>query len=243
MERKSLGISKSSLLNLRKWIKSSSQRAVYTKAWKRGRKQRVQVLTMIDEAKKELDLTNEMTNDIFKLFQDMWQQGLMRGRSLESIVMTSVYIITRQNNFPITLSDIANVCEMTRKQIATCFRKMVRELDISLPKRDLNALILRYWKDMYLGNYTLTMAEKILEEAVKKRILLGKDPAGMCGAILYLADNIINDPSRCSRGITQARVASATFSSEVTIRNRFKELREKLGDTWLETMKVKVERE
>jgi transcription initiation factor TFIIB len=63
----------------------------------------------------------------------------------------------------------------------------------------------------------------ILGQARKKNILAGKDPTGMAASILYL----VNLSERSPR--TQAQIAASAGVTEVTVRNRSKELRKKLG--------------
>ncbi len=66
--------------------------------------------------------------------------------------------------------------------------------------------------------YALT----ILEDASKMEITAGKDPMGLAAAALYLSC-VIN-----KEGVTQKVIAMAAGVTEVTIRNRYKGLRELL---------------
>jgi len=63
------------------------------------------------------------------------------------------------------------------------------------------------------------MAIEILDEAERLKITGGKDPTGMAAAALYLACRM-NGENR-----TQKMLAEASGVTEVTIRNRYKELK------------------
>jgi transcription initiation factor TFIIB len=62
-----------------------------------------------------------------------------------------------------------------------------------------------------------------MEQAQKRNILVGKDPMSMATAILYLA-NVAEGHHK-----TQSEIAKAAGITEVTVRARAKELRDKLG--------------
>ncbi len=73
-----------------------------------------------------------------------------------------------------------------------------------------------------LGERTKRQAAEIMSNVTKKEISAGKDPMGLAASILYL-------PSIKTREIiTQSDIARAAGVTEVTARNRAKEVRDKL---------------
>ena len=67
------------------------------------------------------------------------------------------------------------------------------------------------------------LAVKILREAKRKRITMGKDPIGVAAAVLYIACQFKG------KNVTQKEIAGVAEVTEVTIRKRKKELVEKLN--------------
>ena len=63
----------------------------------------------------------------------------------------------------------------------------------------------------------------ILRDARQKRFSAGKDPMGMAAAALYIAC------VQNSEKITQKEIAEAAGVTEVTVRNRYKALKEQLN--------------
>ncbi|HYY50454.1 MAG TPA: transcription initiation factor IIB, partial [Nitrososphaeraceae archaeon] len=66
---------------------------------------------------------------------------------------------------------------------------------------------------------------ELMGQAQKKNILVGKDPISIAASILYLvnlAEGELNSPK------TQTEIAKAAGVTEVTLRNRSKELRKHL---------------
>src|SRR3989344_1663127 len=75
-------------------------------------------------------------------------------------------------------------------------------------------------------NYQLLLelkAKKILKEAVDEEVTSGKGPTGVAAAALYIAA-VLEGEKR-----TQRDIADVVGVTEVTIRNRYKDLVEKLG--------------
>jgi len=74
-----------------------------------------------------------------------------------------------------------------------------------------------------LSPKTQTDAVKILKRAEKNELTSGRGPAGIAAAALYVAA-LLNGEKK-----TQREVADIAGITEVTIRNRYKELLDKLG--------------
>jgi transcription initiation factor TFIIB len=64
-----------------------------------------------------------------------------------------------------------------------------------------------------------------MHNITKREISAGKDPMGLAASVLYLA-SLDNDDEK--ENITQTDIARAASVTEVTIRNRAKELKDKV---------------
>ena len=73
-----------------------------------------------------------------------------------------------------------------------------------------------------MGEKIQQRAVDILRKAEALKTTAGKDPMGLAAAALYIAC-VLNDEKR-----TQKMIADAAGVTEVTIRNRYKGLRESL---------------
>ena len=69
---------------------------------------------------------------------------------------------------------------------------------------------------------TQNKTTEILRQAEEKELTSGKAPTGIAAAAIYIATVVCNDRR------TQREVADVAGVTEVTIRNRYKELAEKL---------------
>ena len=73
-----------------------------------------------------------------------------------------------------------------------------------------------------IGEKSKRYAIKVLKKAQEKQVSAGKDPMGLAAAALYLSCVKIGEDK------TQRDIAEAANVTEVTIRNRYKDLKELL---------------
>jgi transcription initiation factor TFIIB len=89
-----------------------------------------------------------------------------------------------------------------------------------MPVADSISCIAKIASSTKLPEKTKRHAVKILRKAEEQQIMAGKDPMGMAASALYLASLYTGN------NITQKEMAEASGVTEVTIRNRCKNLRE-----------------
>jgi transcription initiation factor TFIIB len=76
----------------------------------------------------------------------------------------------------------------------------------------------RIAEELDIDRETDRLSIDLLHRAKEEKILVGKDPRGMAAAALYLACKITDEQA------TQKDIAHATGTTEVTLRNRLKDL-------------------
>ena len=157
------------------------------------------------------------------VYRKALEKGLVRGRSISAIVAASLYLACRQSHTPRTLNEVAESSPVDRKDIARCYRLLLRELDVSIPVPEPERCISKIAARVGVQEKTQRLAKRILEEARRKKVTAGKDPMGLAAAALYIAC-VLNKEKR-----TQKKIADAAGVTEVTIRNRYKGLKEALN--------------
>ncbi|MCJ7818091.1 MAG: transcription initiation factor IIB [Candidatus Thorarchaeota archaeon] len=148
---------------------------------------------------------------------------LVRGRSIESVVAASIYLACRIHRIPRSLDEIVVDTSVDRKQVSHAVRLIVSRVNIKVPLPSAKDLIPRLSSDLMLDGRTVRRATEIIEQAKEKYATIGKGPGGIAGAALYIA-GILEDDRR-----TQREIAEVSRVTEVTIRNRYKELVRVLG--------------
>ena len=147
---------------------------------------------------------------------------LVRGRSIECVITAALYAACRQCHVPRTLDEISNIAHISRKEIGRTYRYVSRELGLKLLPTSPEDYISRFCSELKLSGDVRVKTMEILKEAAHRELTSGRGPTGMAAASLYIASIL------CGERRTQREVAEVAGVTEVTIRNRYKEIAEKL---------------
>ncbi len=170
-----------------------------------------------------LNLPSVVRDEASRVYNFVLQRGLVRGRSMESVIAACIYAACRSYNIPRTLDEISAASDVERKEIGRTYRFIVRKLKIKITPSSPKDYISRFSSILHLSPKTQNEALKILKRADISELTSGRGPAGIAAAALYVAA-LMNDEKK-----TQREVADVAGITEVTIRNRYKELIERLG--------------
>ena len=138
----------------------------------------------------------------------------------------SVYAACRDMSTLRTLKDIAAASNIKRKHLAKAYRLLLIELDIKVPLVDQIKCIAKVANKANLSEKTKRQAISIINEVRRKdneiSYSAGKNPMGLAATILYLSC------LKTGENKTQNYIAEAAGITEVTLRNRSRELKIKL---------------
>ena len=70
------------------------------------------------------------------MYRKALEKGLVRGRSISALVAAALYAACRDTETPRTLKDIAHASNIKKKDVARCYRLLIRELDLKMPVVD-----------------------------------------------------------------------------------------------------------
>lgn len=169
-----------------------------------------------------LNLPSVVRDESSRVYNFVLQRGLVRGRSMESVIAACIYAACRSYNIPRTLDEIASASDVERKEIGRTYRFIVRKLKIKVTPSSPKDYISRFSSILHLSPKAQNEALRILKKADISELTSGRGPAGVAAAALYVAA-LMNDEKK-----TQREVADVAGITEVTIRNRYKELIEQL---------------
>lgn len=169
-----------------------------------------------------LKLPRSVEEEAARIYTMAVQRGLVRGRSMESVIASATYAACRKFEVPRTLDELSEASGINKKEVGRTYRYVTRELSINvLPSNPID-YIPRFISSLGLSAKTQSKAVEIIEMTQEAGLTSGRGPTGIAAAALYLAA-LINGEKR-----TQREVADVAGVTEVTIRNRYKELLEKL---------------
>jgi transcription initiation factor TFIIB len=179
-------------------------------------------LTELNKIASKLDLPKNVREAAAVVYRKAVDKGLIRGRSIEGVVAACLYIACRRCSVPRTLDEIAEASMMDRKEIGRIYRFILRELGINLSPTTPLDYIPRFCSSLGLSREVQMKAMDILNKAMNLQLTSGRGPTGVSAAAIYIASVLVGERR------TQQEISEVAGVTEVTIRNRYKEIAEKL---------------
>ena len=176
--------------------------------------------------KDKLALSNATVEKSAYIYRKALERRLARGRSISAIVAAAVYITCRELQIPKSLRDIAAAGNIRRKVLSRSCRILISKLDMKIPIIDPMKCIFKVANKTNLKEKTKRQAMDVMNNLTKREISAGKNPMGLAATVLYVS--CLNT----GVNIRQADIASAAGITEVTLRNRIKDLKDKLNLNW-----------
>lgn len=203
------------LYRLRKWqtrtrISNGTERNLAT------------ALSSLDRMSSTLGLPRNVRETAAMIYRRAVRRKFIRGRSIEGVSAAVLYAACRQCNVPRTLEEISNITNFKKKEIGRNYRDISRKLELKLLPTTPQDYISRFCSLLKLSNDVQVKTIEILKQASRKELTSGRGPTGMAAAAIYIASVL------CGERRTQREVAEVAGVTEVTIRNRYKELTKKL---------------
>ena len=171
----------------------------------------------------KLNLPKNILETASVLYRRVVRKRLIRGRSIQGIAAASIYIACRQCKVIRTLGEVANVAHISKKELGRSYRFLLRKMQTRVPPVGPQIYVSKFVNHLVLSGETESIALKILDQAIELRLTSGRGPAGIAAAVTYIA-SVLTGEQR-----TQGEIARRAQVTEVTIRNRYKELTKKLN--------------
>ncbi|HZI70908.1 MAG TPA: TFIIB-type zinc ribbon-containing protein [Nitrososphaeraceae archaeon] len=178
----------------------------------------------LDILKDKLGLSNTTVEKAAYIYRKAQRRGLIKGRSIIGLLTAAVYVSCREMGIPRTLKDMNTSSNVKRKSISRMYRLLVVELDLKVPLADPMKCIAKIANNANLTEKTKRKAMSIMNDISKKNMLAadGKDPMGFAATILYLSC------LKAGESISQIDISRAAGVTEVTLRNRLKDIRSQI---------------
>ncbi|MFC6733004.1 MULTISPECIES: transcription initiation factor IIB family protein [unclassified Haladaptatus] len=182
-----------------------------------------QALGEIDRMSSALGLPSTVRETASVIYRRALSENLLPGRSIEGVATAAVYAAARQAGMPRSLDEIATVSRVDKMELTRTYRYIVRQLNLEIKPADPESYVPRFASDLDLSDEAERRARDLLRNAKELGIISGKSPVGLAAAAVYAAALLSNEK------VTQSEVSDVANISEVTIRNRYKELLEAQG--------------
>ena len=170
-----------------------------------------------------LKLENKIIESGLEIFSSSSKRGIVRGRSTQKVAAASVFTACRMNNLPITLDEISNLCSLNRNELSKLHRLIKRKLKLKINISSSINFLPKFTKKLALPKNVETEAKEIIRIVEDSDYRQGISPIALLGASIYLACK----ETKVRR--SQLEIAKTLGTSEVTLRNRAKEIKSLLN--------------
>ena len=211
---------------------STEQRRRYNRLRRQHQRTRIRdakernLVTALNEMERlgsQMQLPKYVKENAARIYKRAVERQLVRGRSIEGVVAACIHASCRLNGMSRTLDEIGQHSRTGRKEIGRTYKRVMSELNIRIAPTAPSEYVPRFCSELSLDSRTEALARSILQYDAIRPLTVGRGPTGIAAAAVYLATRI-NTITR-----TQRDVAMAAGVTEVTIRNRYKEICESLG--------------
>jgi transcription initiation factor TFIIB len=197
---------------LRKWdlrIKASESRDGNLK----------DALNELHSLKDKLGLPETIVEKTTYIYRKAQMKGFVRGRTVRVVLDAALYIACRELGIPKTLKEIAGANNIKPKILAKSYRVLITELDIKIPIVDPTKCVMTVSNKANVSEKSKRKAIDIISHLNRNEMTDGKDPMGIAAAVLYLVCQ------RAGEKRTQPVIAQAAGITEMTLRNRYKDIK------------------
>jgi transcription initiation factor TFIIB len=167
----------------------------------------------------KLGLSDAMIDKTAYIYRKALGKGLVMGRSTSAILAAAIYIACREMGAARSLNDISEITDVRRKVISRSYMILIQQLEIMMPLIDPIKCVAKIANKANLSEKTKRMAMDVMKDLVNTQLPAGKRPMSLAATILYLSC-LRNDEA-----VTQKELAEAAGVTEVTMRNRIKDLK------------------
>jgi len=172
-----------------------------------------------------LNLPKNIVETAAVIYRKAVKKRLIRGRSIRGLATAATYVACRQSKLVRTITELSKASGIDRKELASNYRFLVRKLKFFVPPVNPNQYVTRLSNQLGLDGKTEGIAHKILRGAKKQRLTSGRGAKSIAAAAGYIASAVSGERR------TQRDFAEAADVTEVTIRNRYKEMMKRLQIT------------
>ena len=175
-------------------------------------------LSEISKMANNLNLPRNVLETASVIYRKAVKEHLIRGRSIQGVTVAAIYVACRQCGVARTLEDLSEASTANKKEIGRSYRFLLKQLNYFIPPVKISQYITKFSNQLTMEGNAEEIAHKILFVAKELKLTSGRGPAGMAAAASYIASVLIGERR------TQREVAEIAQVTEVTIRNRYKEL-------------------
>ena len=181
----------------------------------------VDALILMNRIAAQLELPEEVKETAGKILHKVIKGSTIRQRMILAYVIAAILTAAKMHGIPRRAKEILPMFGVPEEDYWKALAKIQFTLG-SVQPLDPRAFLQRIITNLGLSQKVYTLASRIIDVMKRRGYTEGKDPAGIAAAAVYVASIIVNEKK------TQKDIAKAARVTEVTIRNRYRDIVDKL---------------
>jgi transcription initiation factor TFIIB len=190
---------------------------------RKGERSLAEGLRQVERFASRMGLPPALKQQAGVIYRKAAQAGIVRGRSIATIAAACIYVTCRINGFPRTLREIATALKLDKKKLSRTYSVLARQLKLRVPSSTPEEYLPKIADQLGLKGETRADVARMLRELSKNPQFSSMLPTGTVAAAIYVAC-VVGDERR-----SQDQIAKAAGVSEVTLRNRARQIAQTLG--------------
>jgi transcription initiation factor TFIIB len=182
----------------------------------------------LNRLKQKLVLPDSVVEKAAYIYRKVQQKEIVRGRTRTGILAACVYIACREAVIPKTFNEVAEISNITRKEMWDAYMTIVLGLDLKIPLTDPIRCLVKLANKTGVNEKVKRHGISYMKQVVDSNISAGRDPMGLAATVLYIACQNHGHVDK-----SQKYFAETAGVSGVTIRNRRQELRNKIPSLFI----------
>jgi transcription initiation factor TFIIB len=177
----------------------------------------------LNSLKEKLALPSPVLEKAAYIYRKAQQNDIIRGRTRTGAMAACVYIACREAIIPRAFDEVAEVSNIRHKEMWKAYRAIVSELDLKVPLIDPVRCLVKLANKMGVSEKVKRYGIDYMKQVIDSNISAGRDPMGLAATVLYISCQNFGNVDK-----SQKYFADTAGISDVTVRNRRQELRNKI---------------
>ncbi len=176
-------------------------------------------LAKISESADILRLPSPIVEDASHIFRKSARMSVSKSKSIAGMATAALFLACRRSNVNRSLKEIANAAGINSRAAAKYYRLLINQVENNyVPPPSVQKYISKLVNREKINAKVERLALELADRANESEISSGKTPSGLAAAYVYIASVL------CGEHIPQREIAEFAEVTEVTVRNRCREI-------------------
>ena len=174
-----------------------------------------------DELSQKMNLDQLINDKMKELLIKVENEKKLKGRSLDYIIASVIYVACRNGGIPRPLAEIAKSLDLDKKAVSKCFnsiKNIIIDNTDNQISQNVAGLVGSYCNKMELPVNVKDVAVEISDLICKKEVIAGRNPSTIAAVCILIASKLTEYRTN------KKEIAEKTTTTENTISNAYQEL-------------------